>query len=197
MPSEERAMSLLLLPSQTCEKATIQVRKTYYGRNVATVRGGGYADRCRHFTGHNEEERFHFETSAHLHPKDDVLLLPAKERWTMSAATTPARSLRTASTRRVPRYKLTVPLDVTVLRSGVPDNIPGRTLEIGEGGMGVVVASQLLLGESVRVEFLLPHMGKPVRATAVVRYQRELSFGLQFLRLPDEQQSIIRYWTAT
>jgi TonB family protein len=29
----------------------------------------------------------------------------------------------------------------------------------------------------------------------VVRYQRELSFGLQFLRLPDEQQSIIRYWT--
>lgn len=113
----------------------------------------------------------------------------------MSTATTPSRSLRTASTRRVPRYKLTVPLDVTVLRSGVPDNIPGRTLEIGEGGMGVVVASQLLLGESVRVEFLLPHTSRPVRATAVVRYQRELSFGLQFLRLPDEQQSIIRYWT--
>jgi TonB family protein len=61
--------------------------------------------------------------------------------------------------------------------------------------MGVVVASQLLLGESVRVEFLLPHMRTPVRATAVVRYQRERCFGLQFLRLPDEQQSIIRYWT--
>jgi TonB family protein len=61
--------------------------------------------------------------------------------------------------------------------------------------MGVVVASQLLLGESVRIEFLLPHMSTPVRATAVVRYQRELCFGLQFLRLPDEQQSIIRYWT--
>jgi TonB family protein len=113
----------------------------------------------------------------------------------MSTATTPAHSRRTASTRKVPRYKLTVPLDVTVLRSGIPDNIPGRTLEIGEGGMGVVVTSQLLLGEFVRVEFLLPHMSKPVRATAVVRYQRELSFGLQFLRLPDEQQSIIRYWT--
>ena len=168
---------------------------TYYWRNVATVRGGGYADRSRHFTGYHEEERFRFENSAHLHPKDDVLFLPEKERWTMSAATTPARSLKTASTRRVPRYKLTVPLDVTVLRSGVPDNIPGRTLEIGEGGMGVVVASQLLLGESVRVEFLLPHTSTPVRATAVVRYQRELSFGIQFLRLPDEQQSIIRYWT--
>jgi TonB family protein len=113
----------------------------------------------------------------------------------MSTETTPAFSLTTAPKRRVPRYKLSVPLDLAVLRSGIPDNIPGRTLEIGEGGMGVVVASRLLLGESVRVEFLLPHMTTPVRATAVVRYQREQCFGLQFLRLPDEHQSIIRYWT--
>jgi len=106
-----------------------------------------------------------------------------------------AFSQGTASTRSVPRYKLTVPLALTVLRSGIPNNIPGRTLEIGEGGMGVVPASQLLVGESVRVEFLVPHMSSPVRATAVVRYQRERCFGLQFLRLPVEQQSIVRYWT--
>ncbi|MGC2183679.1 MAG: TonB family protein, partial [Terriglobales bacterium] len=99
--------------------------------------------------------------------------------------------------RKVPRYKLTVPLELTVLRAGVPDSIRGRALEMGEGGMGVVAASQLLLGESVRVEFLLPHMSAPVRATAVVRYQRARSFGLQFLRLPVEQQSIIRYWTRS
>src|SRR5271169_959265 len=106
-----------------------------------------------------------------------------------------AFSQGTASTRSVPRYKLTVPLALTVLRSGIPNNIPGRTLEIGEGGMGVVPASELLVGESVRVEFLVPHMSSPVRATAVVRYQRERCFGLQFLRLPVEQQSIVRYWT--
>ncbi|MGA9811951.1 MAG: TonB family protein [Terriglobales bacterium] len=99
--------------------------------------------------------------------------------------------------RKVPRYKLTVPLELTVLRAGVPDSIRGRSLEMGEGGMAVVAASQLLLGESVRVEFLLPHMSAPVRATAVVRYQRSRSFGLQFLRLPVEQQSIIRYWTRS
>ena len=99
--------------------------------------------------------------------------------------------------RKVPRYKLTVPLELTVLRAGVPDSIRGRSLEMGEGGMAVVAASQLLLGESVRVEFLLPQMSAPVRATAVVRYQRSRSFGLQFLRLPVEQQSIIRYWTRS
>jgi TonB family protein len=113
----------------------------------------------------------------------------------MSTGTTPGFSLGVAPQRKVPRYKLTVPLDLTVLRSGVPDNIPGRTLEIGEGGVGVVASSPLLIGESVRVEFLLPHMTTPVRATAIVRYQRERCFGLQFLRLPVEQQSIIRYWT--
>ena len=113
----------------------------------------------------------------------------------MSAGTSPALTNGFTTTRKVPRYKLTVPLRLTVLRSGVPDDIPGRTLEIGEGGVGVAVASQLLLGESVRVEFLLPQMTTPVRATAVVRYQREGNFGLQFLRLPVEQQSIIRYWT--
>jgi TonB family protein len=113
----------------------------------------------------------------------------------VSTGTTPAFVPEGSPQRRVPRYTLTVPLNLTVLRSGIPDNVPGRTLEIGEGGMGVVVGSRLLVGESVRIEFLLPHMTSPVRATAVVRYQHERSFGLQFLRLPVEQQSIIRYWT--
>jgi TonB family protein len=113
----------------------------------------------------------------------------------MSTGVTPAFSQGTASKRSVPRYQLTVPLALTVLRSGIPNHIPGRTLEISEGGMGVVPASQLILGESVRVEFLVPHTGALVRATAVVRYQHERCFGLQFLRLPIEQQSIVRYWT--
>ena len=61
--------------------------------------------------------------------------------------------------------------------------------------MGVVPESQLIVGESVRVEFLVPHTSTLVRATAVVRHQRERCYGLQFLRLPVEQQSIVRYWT--
>jgi TonB family protein len=143
----------------------------------------------------SEEDRFHFEVSIRVHPADHGLCFPARGRWTVSTGTSLTFSPGTTPKRRVPRYTLTVPLNLTVLRSGIPDNIPGRALEMGEGGMGVVVASQLLVGESVRIEFLLPHMTSPVRATAVVRYQRELSFGLQFLRLPIEQQSIIRYWT--
>jgi TonB family protein len=113
----------------------------------------------------------------------------------MSAGVAPAFSQGVASTRSVPRYKLAVPLALTVLRAGIPNSIPGRTVELGEGGIGVLPASNLFVGESVRVEFLVPHMNSPVRATAVVRYQREGCFGLQFLRLPVDQQSIVRYWT--
>ena len=113
----------------------------------------------------------------------------------MTTGATPAFAASKLSTRRVPRFKLTVPLHLSVLRSGIPDKIPGRSLEIGEGGMGVVASSRLVPGESVRVEFLLPHTSTAIRATAVVRYQHDQSFGLQFLRLPLEQQSLIRYWT--
>ena len=112
----------------------------------------------------------------------------------MSIGTGPALE-PIVTTRSVPRYKLTVPLELTVLRTGVPDQVSGHTLELGEGGLGVRTAGQLVVGESVRVEFLVPHMQVPVRATAIVRYQRDRCFGLQFLRLPAEQQSIIRYWT--
>jgi len=112
----------------------------------------------------------------------------------MSTGVSPALS-PALSTRRVPRYKLNVPLALTVLRSGIPNLIAGSTTEIGEGGLGVVSASPLLVGESVRVEFLVPQTSSRVRATAVVRYQDRQRFGIQFLRLPVEQQTLVRYWT--
>ena len=155
--------------------------------------GGGDTLAVLPLRGGHEEECLHFEVRVRF---GAAALRPlAGGSWTMSTGTSLAPFSPYSPKRKVPRYKLAVPLGLTVLRSGVPDNLHGRTLEIGEGGMGVVVASQLLLGESVRVEFLLPHMTTPVRATAVVRYRHAMCFGLQFLRLPDEQQSIIRYWT--
>jgi hypothetical protein len=101
----------------------------------------------------------------------------------------PARPPRVAARRR-----LAVPLSVTVLRSGVPDDVPGRSIDLGEGGLGAILAAELLPGELVGVEFQIPHSG-PVLAKARVCYHQHLRYGLQFLALPSEQRAMIEFWT--
>lgn len=97
--------------------------------------------------------------------------------------------------RRAPRHPLAVPVDLTVLRSGVPDCIPGRCLDVGEGGLAAIVAGELRPGDSVGVQMKLPHANLPLMAKAVVRHQARLRCGLEFVGLSMEQQSLIRHWT--
>jgi hypothetical protein len=102
---------------------------------------------------------------------------------------------REAMMRRVaPRRKVAVPLNVTILRSGVPDAVPGRSVDVGEGGIGAVLAAELFPGELVGVEFRLPNAGS-VLAKARVCYQERLRCGLQFLSISAEQREMLGAWT--
>ena len=98
--------------------------------------------------------------------------------------------------RRSRRFPVAIPVDVTVLRSGVPDSIPGRSLDLGEGGLALVLAGELRAGDPVAIEFRLPNLSSAVQAKTVVRHQAQLRCGVEFLSLSDEQQAMIRYWTA-
>src|SRR5579863_2544080 len=113
----------------------------------------------------------------------------------MSAATAPAPARKLTNSRRVPRFPLAVPTDVTVLRSGIPYRIPGRSVSIGERGLGVVLAGEVHPGDSVGLEFRLPDTSSRLRLKAVVRYQALLHCGLEFLNLTTEQQTLIEHWT--
>ncbi len=66
------------------------------------------------------------------------------------------------SRRRGLRYRVQAPMDVTVLRSGIPDTLPGRSVNLGEGGVFAVLAGELLPGETVGVEILLPLAAEPL-----------------------------------
>ena len=112
----------------------------------------------------------------------------------MSTAVAPALSRERTVRRSVPRYQVAIPVDVTVLRSGIPDSVPGRALDVGDGGLGAVLAGEVFPNEPVGVEFQLPYISVPVRTRAVVRYQDRLRCGLQFLGLTVEQQGMIRYY---
>ena len=96
--------------------------------------------------------------------------------------------------RRFRRYSLATPVDVVVLRSGVPESIPGRSIDVSEGGVGAVFAGELLPGQSVGIELRLPNLSLPIQTRAFVRHQAELVCGLEFLGMSTEQKEIIRYW---
>lgn len=113
-----------------------------------------------------------------------------------TAATRALQSVQPARPPRVAaRRRLAVPLSVTVLRSGVPDDVPGRSIDLCAGGIGAILAAELLPGELVGVEFQLPHVG-PVLAKARVCYHQHLRYGLQFLAISSDQQAMIEFWTC-
>lgn len=110
----------------------------------------------------------------------------------MSAAV--AMALKASESRKFARQPISVPLDVIVLRSGVPENLPGRCLDLSEAGLGAMVAGELAAGQQVAIELRLPDVGLPLRARALVRYQSKLRCGLEFVGLPREQQELIYFW---
>ncbi len=98
--------------------------------------------------------------------------------------------------RRIPRYSVAIPVDITVLRSGAPASIPGRSLDLGEGGVAAVLAAELQLGEWVAVEFQLPNATQALQTKAVVRHHNQLRCGFEFLGLSGDQRSMIRRWAG-
>src|ERR1700719_2818159 len=87
------------------------------------------------------------------------------------------------SRRRGPRYRVQAALDVTVLRSGIPDTLPGRSVNLGVGGVAAMLAGELLPGEAVGVEIHLPMTAQPLRARALIRHHDKLRSGMEFVGL--------------
>ena len=101
------------------------------------------------------------------------------------------------SRRRGLRYRVQAPLDVTVLRSGIPDSVPGRSVNLGPGGVAAVLAAELLPGEVVGLEIRLPQARTEdaLRTRALVRHHDKLRCGLEFVGLSAAQQAAILSWT--
>lgn len=118
----------------------------------------------------------------------------AGERQTDVAPEAQPRGSDQPSRRRVPRYRVQAPLDVTVLRSGIPDTLPGRSLNLCERGIAAVLSGELTPGEAVGLEVHLPMIAAPLRTRALVRYYDRLRCGMEFIGLSSEQQASITDW---
>jgi TonB family protein len=113
---------------------------------------------------------------------------------TLNSSEEPRNSHRGPSRRRVPRFPMQAVLDVTVLRSGIPDTIPGRTVNLCERGIAAMLAQELVPGEAVALAVQLSSATAPMRTRAIVRYQDQLRSGLEFVGLSSTQRSDIRNW---
>jgi TonB family protein len=106
----------------------------------------------------------------------------------MTAVPAPNRLSR----RRLARHRISVPLDVTILRSGASDTLPGRSVNLCEQGIAAVLAGELVPGDNVSVEVQLTASAEPLRAKAQVRHHDNLQCGMEFVALTPEQQAAIR-----
>jgi TonB family protein len=94
----------------------------------------------------------------------------------------------------MPRFPLQAVLDVTVLRSGIPDTVPGRSVNVCERGIAAMLAQELVLGETVALEVQLSPDSAPLQMRAIVRSQDKLRIGLEFVGLSAHQREGIRKW---
>ena len=112
----------------------------------------------------------------------------------MSAAPAPAR-IPTAvqQQQRAPRYPLAAPVDVMVFRATESFCLPGRTVNLGEGGVSLALPEILRQQEIVGLAFELA--GVTLQIKARLCHQELLQGGFQFLGLSPEQLVVIQRWT--
>ena len=87
--------------------------------------------------------------------------------------------------RRSPRILLDVDVNIYSQKAGL---VPGRTLDISESGIAVMLPVELPIGEAVKLEISFPL--EPATVGAVVRNRNVFRYGFEF-EPPDTGRELI------
>jgi hypothetical protein len=93
--------------------------------------------------------------------------------------------------RRYPRYPVDIRVAVKVFRPEAALELWGRSIELGQDGIGITLTGQLEPGEVATLELTLPSSGTPLRLRALVRYRDGLRHGFEFLARDGAQHELI------
>jgi len=102
-----------------------------------------------------------------------------------------AQSGKFEFTRRFPRFMLDVRLQVRMFQEGEFRACWGRSVEIGQDGIGATLTGNLQTGEIVTLEIPLPLTPYPIKVRAIVRYRQGLRYGFEFLTMNEAQRDTI------
>jgi TonB family protein len=79
-------------------------------------------------------------------------------------------------------------MTMVVFRPSAAARVPGRSVEVGGGGVRAVFPSELQNGERVEIEFALPPSRNTLRFPLIVRHRQGSEFGFEFLSLKRGQR---------
>ena len=99
--------------------------------------------------------------------------------------------------RRFPRYRADLKLGIRLLGPDGYSQINGLCNQIGEGGLGAIISSELSIGEVVDLNLSVPSQPAPVSLRAVVRWRERLQHGFEFYGATPEQLAAIRGYCNT
>ena len=97
-----------------------------------------------------------------------------------------------AVARRFPRFALDVRLQVRMFQEGEFHTCWGRSIELGQDGIGATLTGTLETGEIVTLEIPLPLTPYPIRVRAIVRYCQGLRYGFEFLTMNEAQRDTLQ-----
>jgi c-di-GMP-binding flagellar brake protein YcgR len=93
--------------------------------------------------------------------------------------------------RRYPRYRSEFPVTVTLFSGKQHEQLRGHCRDLSQGGIGILIAADLPLGEVASLNFSLPNLPESWDVRAVLRCRRGYQFGFEFLSLSGQQASAL------
>ncbi len=97
----------------------------------------------------------------------------------------------TPERRRTKRFHIDVRLRASVRSGGVKLPVYGRASNLSVGGIAAFLPVELVVGEQVELDLILPYSTQPLKVRAIVRNRRSFAYGLEFVDITPAQHSAI------
>ncbi len=94
--------------------------------------------------------------------------------------------------RAFPRFAVDIGFTLQPAPPDTLGRIRGRMVDIGLGGFGGVLSTDVNLRQKLVVEFRLPGFAEPLLIKVIVRYHKETRYGFEFLDISRGQRDQIR-----
>lgn len=93
--------------------------------------------------------------------------------------------------RAFPRFAIELDFTLAPLGDGIT-RIQGRMVDIGLGGFGGVLSTDVNLRQKLAAEFNLPGAPLPLQVKVIVRHHKGTRYGFEFLDISPRQRDLIR-----